>query len=153
MSLDAIYNLCSKIWSKLFFLWQNYGNFSFTNPFFDFNCIFLSHLFLKVEPNKIYLRAKNSKFVSLTRQIIMRSRRNQSTRPNSNQRQHPCAARGRRYNNGARARRAAKGTNFFQPNVVLVSRPLGTPYVFARARCIYFRTEFLARNFPWEIAI
>jgi hypothetical protein len=49
-------------------------------------------------------------------------------------------------------RAAAKLINYFQPYVVLVSR-FKIVVRIARARCIYFRTEFLARIFPWGIAI
>ena len=56
MRLDASYNLCSKLGSKLIFCGRNYGNFSFARPFLDFVCIFLSDLFLKVGPDKIYAR-------------------------------------------------------------------------------------------------
>jgi hypothetical protein len=57
MRLDASYNLCSKFGSKLFFFrGRNYGNFifSFARPFLDFESLFLSGVFLKVEPDKIY---------------------------------------------------------------------------------------------------
>jgi hypothetical protein len=53
MRLDVSYNLCSKLGSRLIF-WRNYGNFSFTRPFPDFDRIFLSDLFFKVGHNKIY---------------------------------------------------------------------------------------------------
>ena len=53
MRLDVSYNLCSKLGSKLIFR-RNYGNFSFANPFSDFDCIFPSVIFLKVGPDKIY---------------------------------------------------------------------------------------------------
>ena len=53
MRLDVCYNLCSKLRSKLIF-WRNYGNFSFANPFSDFDRIFPSVIFLKVGPDKIY---------------------------------------------------------------------------------------------------
>jgi hypothetical protein len=53
MRLDASYNRCSKLGSKLI-LRRYYGTFSFTRPFLDFECIFLSDLFLKVGPDKIY---------------------------------------------------------------------------------------------------
>ena len=53
MRLDVCYNLCSKLRSKLIF-WRNYSNFSFANPFSDFDCIFRSVVFLKVGPDKIY---------------------------------------------------------------------------------------------------
>jgi hypothetical protein len=55
MRLDASYNLCSKLGSNLNFR-RSYNNFSFTEPFLDFDHIFLSDLFLKVGPNKIYAR-------------------------------------------------------------------------------------------------
>jgi hypothetical protein len=50
MRLDASYNLhdnlCSKLGSKLIFLFgRNGANFSFARPFSDFECIFLSELF------------------------------------------------------------------------------------------------------------
>jgi hypothetical protein len=57
MRLDASYNLCSKSGSKLIF-GRHYGNFSFAIPFLDFDCIFLSDLFLKVGPDKIYANLK-----------------------------------------------------------------------------------------------
>jgi hypothetical protein len=53
MRLDANYNLCTKLGSKLMF-GRNYGSFSFTRPFCDFECIFLRGIFLKVGPDKIY---------------------------------------------------------------------------------------------------
>jgi hypothetical protein len=58
MRLDASYNLCSKLGSKLIF-WRNYSSFSFARPFYDFDCIFPSDLFFfKVEPDKIYAYRK-----------------------------------------------------------------------------------------------
>jgi hypothetical protein len=55
MRLGVSYNLCSKLGSKLiFFLGQNYGNFSFANPFLDFDCIFPIVILLKVGPDKVY---------------------------------------------------------------------------------------------------
>jgi hypothetical protein len=53
MRLDASYNLCSKLRSKLIF-WRNYGKFSFARPFSDFDCIFLRGIFFRVRPDKIY---------------------------------------------------------------------------------------------------
>ena len=43
-------------------------------------------------------------------------------------------------------------TDHFEPDVDKC-RDLRLSYVFARARSICFRTDFLARNFPEEIAI
>jgi hypothetical protein len=56
MRLDASYNLCSKFGSKLFFFVEEIMAifFSFARPFLDFDCIFHSDLFLKVELDKIY---------------------------------------------------------------------------------------------------
>ena len=53
MRLDVSYNMCSKLGSKHFFQ-QNYGNFSFTNPFLDFDCIFPIVILFKVGPDRIY---------------------------------------------------------------------------------------------------
>ena len=53
MHLDANYNLCSKLGSKLIFD-ENYGSFSFARPFYNFDCIFPRWIFLKVGPDKIY---------------------------------------------------------------------------------------------------
>jgi hypothetical protein len=49
MRLDVDY----KLWSKLIF-GQNYDNFSFAIPFLDFDSIFLSGVFFKVAPGRIY---------------------------------------------------------------------------------------------------
>ena len=53
MRLDASYDLCSKLGSKLIFC-GNYGSFRFARPFYNFECIFQRDLFLKVAPDKIY---------------------------------------------------------------------------------------------------
>jgi hypothetical protein len=41
--------LCSKLGSKLIFFGRNYGNFSFANPFLDFDRIFLIVIPFKVQ--------------------------------------------------------------------------------------------------------
>ena len=58
MRLDVDYNVCSKLGSiikNVFGFGQNYGNFNFARPFLDFDCIFLSGIFLKVGPDRIHI--------------------------------------------------------------------------------------------------
>ena len=53
MRLDFSYNLCSELGSKLICR-QNYGDFSFADPFWDLDRIFLSGIFYKVARGRIY---------------------------------------------------------------------------------------------------
>ena len=56
MRLDASYNLCSKLESKLIF-WRSYYSFSFAIISFSFECIFLIVILLKVAHDNIYAHA------------------------------------------------------------------------------------------------
>ena len=60
MRLDVSYNLCSKLGSKLIFWDEIMGNFSFVNPFLDFDCIFLIVILFKVGPDRIYAPPKKN---------------------------------------------------------------------------------------------
>jgi hypothetical protein len=61
MRLHVSYNLCSKLGSKLIF-GRNYGKFSFTKLFSNFDCIFLIVIPLKVGPDEIYAHTIYLKF-------------------------------------------------------------------------------------------
>ena len=55
--VSTLATICAQNWGlNSFFFGQNYGNFSLARPFLDFDCIFLSDLFLNVGPDKIYAR-------------------------------------------------------------------------------------------------
>jgi hypothetical protein len=58
MRLDANYNLCSKLGSKLIF-GRNDGNFSFAGPFPNFDRISPTGIFFRVRPDKIYARQRS----------------------------------------------------------------------------------------------
>ena len=62
MRLDASYNLCSQLGSKLIF-GRNYGNFSFTRPFSDFDGIFRIVILLQVGPDRIYANSSRSRLL------------------------------------------------------------------------------------------
>ena len=75
MRLDASYNLCSKLGSKLIFR-RNYVSFSFARPFSEFDCIFLRGKFLKVGPDKIYAQTIRGFGLGQIRRYVPMGKRN-----------------------------------------------------------------------------
>ena len=75
MRLDVSYKVQSLLKilgsKRFFFCDKNYGNFSFTNQFLDFDRIFHIVILLKVGPDKIYAYTYNSANISAWRAAMV----------------------------------------------------------------------------------